>query len=270
MKFSQFGAPDGRLVIYFHGAPGAPEECRIFDLEGERHGLSFICLERFSIDAAIDGAAYYRFLAEEISKMAAGKKVDFVGFSIGAFVALQTCRYMSDGVENLHLVSAAAPLEAGNFLDAMAGKQVFTLVRSFPSIFLVLSYWQKLLARFFPTALFQLLFANAAGKDQTLAADREFQSSMSTILRSCFTGQIRGYTRDIFAYVQPWKNTFSDVTVNTHIWYGTQDNWSPPLMADYLASAIPGCSANMALNGTSHYSCLHQAVPEICALLGRA
>ena len=133
LKFSHFGADDGQIVIYFHGAPGAPEECKIFDLDGKSHGLTFICFDRFSVDASVNGEAYYKLLAEEISKKSAGKQVDVIGFSIGAFIALQTCRYMTDGtVKSLHLVSAAAPLEAGDYLEAMAGRQVFQLAKTFP------------------------------------------------------------------------------------------------------------------------------------------
>jgi len=270
VKFTQFGSDNGRIVIYFHGAPGAPEECRIFDLEGKNHGLTFICFDRFSVDSSITGEAYYELLAKEISKKAAGKTVDFVGFSIGTFIALQTYRYMPNGVRSLHLVSAAAPLEAGDFLDAMAGKQVFQLARTFPALFILLSYWQGLLARLFPDALFRLLFASAAGGDKALIADREFQSSITKVLRSCFIGRVQGYVRDIGAYVHPWKNTLTDVSVNTHIWHGAEDNWSPPLMADYLKSAIPGCTSSKVFSGLSHYSCLYRAAPEICNLLDKA
>jgi len=62
--------------------------------------------------------------------------VDVVGFSIGAFIALQTSRYMANGVESLHLVSAAAPLESGNYLAAMAGKQIFMLAKAAPALFI--------------------------------------------------------------------------------------------------------------------------------------
>jgi len=100
-----------RIVVYFHGAPGAPEECSTFDLEGKNHGLTFICFDRFS---------------------------------------------------------AAAPLESGDYLEAMAGKQVFKLAKAAPALFVLLSYWQGLLAWLAPNALFRLLFASAAGADITL------------------------------------------------------------------------------------------------------
>ncbi len=270
LKFSQFGSDNGKIVIYFHGAPGAPEECAIFDLYAKEQGLTFICFDRFSGDYSIAGEAYYQLLAQEISKQAAGKEVDVVGFSIGAFIALQTCQYLGNGVRDLHLISAAAPLDAGDFLEAMAGKQVFQLAKTAPILFVLLSYWQGLLALLFPKALFRLLFAGAAGGDKALSIDHEFQSHITKVLRLCFIGRVQGYVRDIKAYVQPWKGTLSGINVNTHIWHGAEDNWSPVAMAEYLASAIPGCTSTEIFNGLSHYSCLYRAVPEICRQLGAA
>jgi len=270
LKFSHFGSDNGRIVVYFHGAPGAPEECGIFDREGKNHDLTFICLDRFSIDPSINGEAYYKLLAAEISRIAAGKPVDVVGFSIGAFIALQTFRYMTNGVGSLHLVSAAAPLETGSYLEAMAGGQVFKLAKAAPALFVLLSYWQGLLAWLSPDALFRLLFASAAGEDKALAANREFRAGITKVLKTCFIGRARGYARDIGLYVRPWKTTLAEVSVNTHIWHGAEDNWSPPLMAEYLKSAIPGCASTKIFNGLSHYSCLYQAAPGICNLLGKA
>lgn len=271
LKLSQFGADDGQIVIYFHGAPGAPEECKIFDPDGKSHGLTFICFDRFSIDASVSGEAYFKLLAEEISKKAAGRQVDVIGFSIGAFIALQACRYVTDGVvKSLHLVSAAAPLEAGDYLEAMAGRQVFQLAKTFPTLFILLSYWQRLLALLLPNALFRVLFASAAGADKALAADRAFQSGITQVLRLCFIDRVQGYARDIGAYVRPWKTSLPEVSAKTYIWHGAEDNWSPKPMADYLKSAIPDCTSIKMFNGLSHYSCLYQAVPEICNLLGKA
>lgn len=257
------------MVVYFHGAPGAPEECSIFAPHGKDHGLTFICFDRFCIDPSISGESYYRLLAKEISDQADGKPVNIVGFSIGAFIALQTCRYLPNGVKNLHLVSAAAPLEAGDFLDAMAGKKVFQLAKASPVLFILLCYWQRLLARFFPDALFRLLFSSAVGSDKALAADRGFQTSIKQILKSCLIDRVRGYTRDIAAYVRPWHTTLPEISVHLHLWHGENDNWSPRTMAEYLNSAIAGRSHIEILAGLSHYSCLHEAAPKICRQLSQ-
>jgi hypothetical protein len=149
----------------------------------------------------------------------------------------------------------------------VAGKKVFKLAKAAPALFVLLSFWQGSLAWLSPNALFRLLFASAAGEDKALAADCEFQANITKVLKACFVGRVRGYARDIGDYVQPWKTTLADVYINTHIWHGTEDNWSPPLMADYLKSAIPGCTSTKIFSGLSHYSCLYRAAPEICNLL---
>lgn len=270
LKYSQFGSADGQLVVYFHGAPGAPEEAAVFDVPGKQRGLTIICFDRFAADTEMDEEAYYRLLAKEILAKSDGKPVDMIGFSIGVFVALQTSRYMADGVASLHLVSAAAPLEAGDFLDAMAGKQVFRLAKQHPLPFILLSHWQGLLARFFPDALYRLLFASAMGADKALAAEPGFRSGITRVLRSCFSGRVRGYARDVRDYVRPWQATLSGVNVPTHLWHGAEDNWSPCSMAEYLKTAIPGCTSIRIFGGLSHYSCLYAAAPEICEQIGKA
>ena len=82
MKFSQFGSENGRLIIYFHGAPGAPEECAVFDCYGKENGLTLVCFDRFSLNSSIDGEAYYQFLAKEIIKKSAGEKWMLLGFQL--------------------------------------------------------------------------------------------------------------------------------------------------------------------------------------------
>ncbi|MGZ8236996.1 MAG: alpha/beta fold hydrolase, partial [Methylobacter sp.] len=268
LTYRQFGADGGRPVVYFHGTPGAPEECAVFDQYGKEHNLTFISYERFSIDPALESVAYYQRLADEIIDKAAGKSVDLIGFSMGGFIALQVCRLMGSDVRSLHLVSAAAPLDAGNFIDRTAGKSVFRLAQKHPFPFHMLVRLQGLIASVRPGLVFRMMFANAVGEDRVLAAGDEFQTDISGILKLCFTRYGAGYARDIRAYVQPWKDTLSGIGVDTHIWHGAEDSWSPAAMADYLASAIPGCGSTEIFSGLSHYSCLYRAAPEICRQLG--
>lgn len=268
LKYSQFGAADGHLVIYFHGTPGSAEEGQVFDHYGKVNNLSIICYDRSHIDPHLDGDAYYRRLVDEITDRVAGKSVDFVGFSIGGFIALQVCRVMNSKVRSLYLISAAAPLDVDNFIDSMAGKAVFRLAQHNPSTFLLLARLQGFLAQTFPYLLFRMLFSNAAGEDKTLATDKAFRSMISQGLKTCFIHP-PAYVRDIQAYVQPWKTTLSNITVNTTIWHGTADNWSPVAMAAYLESALPNCSKIEILDELSHYSCLYRVAPTICQTINK-
>lgn len=259
-----YGAGHGRLVVYFHGAPGAPAECEAFHAPAIRHGLRVACIDRFAADASLQGEAYYEALAAQVRRAAAGQPVDVVGFSIGAFVAMQVCLRLGRQVGQLHLISAAAPLEAGPFLDAMAGGTVFRLARRAPAVFKLLTRWQGWLA---PRTLLRMLFASAEGQDRALARDPAFQALLIDVLRACFTAGMPGYVRDVRAYVRPWAGTLEALAVPTHLWHGSQDNWSPPAMAQWLAGALPGHAGSRMFGGLSHYSCLYQAAPEVCGAL---
>jgi pimeloyl-ACP methyl ester carboxylesterase len=267
MEHSSCGASNARLVVYFHGAPGGMGEVQILHAGAQQHGLTVICQDRFSIDASIVGERYFQLLADDIARLAQGEQVDLIGFSIGAFVALQVSRLMGRQVRSLHLISPAAPLEGGDFLKSMAGRQVFWLAMHLPQAFKLLSYWQGLLAALFPRLLYGMLFASATAGDKELVADGDFKQSMRGILRACFRDNIAGYVREVQAYVAPWHTTLKDVPIMTQLWQGDQDNWSPKAMAAYVQQQLPNCLAVHHMQGLSHYSTLYAAAPLICEQL---
>ncbi|PCI70063.1 MAG: alpha/beta hydrolase [Gammaproteobacteria bacterium] len=196
MKFVEYGDPKGKTIIYFHGAPGSPEECSIFDKHAKEYGLNIVCFDRFSIDSSIQGEDYYKFLADAIDDKINGEKVDLIGFSIGCHAAIETSIHLKDKVKNLHLISAAAPLDGDEFLDGMAGKMVFTIAMKQPFIFTLLSYWQAFLSKFVPGVLFKMLFARAKGEDKKLAKTTEFKKYITPALTHCFNFNVKGYKRN--------------------------------------------------------------------------
>ena len=265
LPFKQVGAARGRLIFYFHGVPGAPAEMDAFDSVARQCDAEIICLDRFLADPCLQGDDYFRHLAAQIERIAGGRKMEWVGFSIGAFVAIKTVQYLAQRVTHLHLVSAAAPLDGADHLERAVGKHIFMLAQRYRYGFRLLASAQRVLARRLPSVMFRILFSNAAGADVALSQDPDFQSRMKTVLRDGFGKSRAGYVRDLHAYVGPWRPCLAGVATPTSIWHGEADNWSPISMADDLASSIPGCPAKQVLAGQSHYSCLYQAVPFILA-----
>lgn len=256
------------LLVYFHGVPGAPIEVTWLEHHAKTHGLKVFAPDRFVLSGGLDGDAYFQSLAAGIVAAADDRPVHFIAFSLGAFVALQTSRFMADQVRSIHLVSAAAPLDGGDFLDALAGKQVFRLARKAPLLFVLLSRWQGILARYAPAFLFRMLFASARGGDVDLAKDVIFQHTIRSAMQSAFLSGQRGYQREVLAYVQPWATTLPAIQSPVHLWQGEADNWSTPAMAHFLHETLAGAVSLKLLPGQSHYSCLMLALPQICARIG--
>lgn len=267
MKFQYYGDKAGSLVVYFHGTPGAITECSLFDDYGKQHKLNIICFERFAIDPAIRGRDYYQLISNAIRDKANGMQLDIIDFSIGCHVAIEVSNLLGKQVNNLHLVSAAAPLESGDYLADMAGGAVFKLAMHYPFIFRALSYWQSLLARISPKLLFAMLFASARSEDKKLSLRQDFKDYINPMLEKTYTCQLNGYLRDVSQYVNPWAESLTLCSANTHLWHGTDDNWSPLFMAEYLAANISNCSKVNTLDGASHYSCLFNSAEKICSQL---
>jgi len=258
VDFLECGNPAGSPVIYFHGAPGAPEECFIFDEYAKTHNLNIICYDRFAADLSLQNDSYYKYLAEVIADKAVDGKVDLIGFSIGCHTAIETSLYLGETVRELHLISCAAPLEAADFLNDMAGKTVFSIALKSPRLFTLLSYWQTLLSYIAPNILFKILFASA------------FREYMKPILGRCFSANAKGYIREIKSYVAPWKESVLKCRARAYLWHGANDNWSPLGMANYLNENMPSSSSLESFEGLSHYSCLYAAAPKICSQLEKA
>lgn len=269
MDFSEYGKPAGKAVVYFHGVPGSPSEASVFDAPAREQGLRILCFDRFAIAPSITGTDYYRHIAQAISETVQGR-VDFIGFSLGTHAALEVSALMPGQVRSLHLISAAAPFDAGDFLDDMAGKAVFSLATRSPGLFQWLVKWQALLAKRAPQMLLRMLFASAQGQDRERVKSPEFRALIGQVLQQCFAQGTAGYTRDIRQYLQPWSASAFASEADICLWHGTQDNWSPFAMPAYLAERFPSNAHIERMDGLSHYSCLYAAAPMICARLASA
>ncbi len=269
MKLSEYGHSTGKPVVYFHGVPGAPSEAAVLDEGARLNGLRVLSFDRFALPVSANCDAYYLQIVAAIRQQIGDTPVDFVGFSMGSHVALATANYLQEQVSSLHLVSAVAPLNQGDFLDGMAGKAVFKLAQNQPGLFKLLARWQAFLAPRFPKALFAMLFASVQGQDQQLANQPAFKQFIGAVLADCFSRGVDGYCRDIQQYLAPWSlPTFARMP-EVHLWHGCDDNWSPIEMAEYLATELPGAHIHRG-SGLSHYSCLYDAAPKICQALGSA
>ena len=257
-------SPARPILIYFHGVPGAVEERRLLQAAAEQWGVDLQAVARFDLASDLTGEPYFHALAKRVEALAAGRRVTLMGFSMGAFVALRVAPYLSSPPSSLHLVSAAAPLESGDFLDQMAGRAVFEAARRSESALARLTGIQAWMTRWAPGLLYRMIFGSAQGGDRPLSEEAGFRH----LIRSALAGSLgpgrEGYLRDLRGYVAPWSASLAMAPLcATWIWQGTEDNWSPPGMAGRLAELLPGSPSVTMIKGASHYSCLVAAGPQI-------
>jgi pimeloyl-ACP methyl ester carboxylesterase len=238
-------------IVYFHGLPGGPSEIEAF-------GSTFCWFvpDRRVVSKEADLSEHFDALAFALTAQFGSSPFRLVGFSLGAYVALEVASRLGSAVSRISLVSAGAPLSLGDFLPDVAGRTVFRTARYSPYLFAALTRCQSLMMRFVPEKLFDALFASAQGLDRDLAAQALFRIKIMEALNDCLQDGASGYRHELSGYVQDWSPILSLVTQPVELWHGSLDNWAPPAMADALAASLPNVTMLHRLEGHSHYSTL--------------
>lgn len=253
--------------MYLHGQPGAGDELSIVPAFTERFGSRLIVPER-SKHPELPFGLHMDVMAGELRDRLAAAHVHLVGFSIGAFVAVELAARLGKIVSRMDLISAAAPLQSGDFLKQMAGRQVFEFAASSPLTFRRLTALQSAVCRFAPGLIHRLLFASAQSGDRTLIDDdTNFKRQSTQWIKSGLTAGRAGYLRDVTSYVLDWRAQSAEVNpaARTRLWHGADDNWSPPNMMDAVAQLLPGTVEKRLLPDQSHYSTLQAALTTMAS-----
>ncbi|WP_324076507.1 MAG: alpha/beta hydrolase [Erythrobacter sp.] len=235
------------VTLYFHGLPGSAAELASFGPDIAARARRFHVAPR---------GGDFAQLANRIAARFPDGPFVLVGFSLGAAAALQVAPHLGERVARIDLVSPAAPLQLGDYLGGMAGAPVFRAALAGAVPFAALTIVQAQVARFAPAKLAAALMAKAKGEDRALAADPQFIAALAKSLRHSLLADRAAYMAEIRAYVCDWRAGLARVHQPVSIRQGSEDDWTPPAMADALAKALPDCTGLQMEPGLSHFSTL--------------
>ncbi len=224
--------------LYLHGLPGSGAE------------LSLAVQEIEVLDRNAQSFA-------QLALSLPNGPLHLIGFSLGAACALRLAALAPEKIAKLTLISAAAPLEFGNFLPEMAGAQVFRAARSHAQLS-ALTAVQSTLARVSPGLMARML-ARGTGPDETQLIT---STGIQRALAEGLTTHKQIYLRELSAYVQPWAHHVPLVHCPVELRHGAKDRWAPLAMAEALQSALPQSSLTIEAE-CGHYGCLKHTLDRL-------
>lgn len=252
-------------TLYFHGLPGSAAELGSFGPAVAAKARHFHVVARTDALALGDPAGYFARLAAQIVSQCPDEPLHLIGFSLGAAAALRVAPLLGEQVSQIDLVSPAGPLGLGDFLAGMAGAPVFRAALAGRVPFALLTFLQAQVARLAPAPMASALMARAQGADRALAADPHFIAQLAASLRHSLLAQRAAYRQEIALYVADSSAELAKVHQAVAIWQGSEDDWTPPAMAQALAACLPSQPAVEVLPGLSHFSTLGRYLEQEAA-----
>lgn len=250
MGVSEFGAPAGRPIVWFHGTPGggrqipeglrqscADEDVRLVVIERPGYGRSShhrygrVSDINTDVEIVLDELGIDRFCV--------------AGLSGGGPYTLAVAHGQSDRVVSAVVLGGVGP-HAGP--DGIPGGAVGVFAPlapiAGPASRVVGRAFQGFVAVMTPVSgtVFGLVSRLFPEGDQVVFAEPEIEAMfLDDIIRQT-AGGLPGPPLDLIVFVREWGFNLADLSVPVHFWHGDADPIVPLGHAEHMAGLVPGAT----------------------------
>jgi pimeloyl-ACP methyl ester carboxylesterase len=271
LGYSEYGVPDGKPVLYFHGHPGSRLDLGMFGIENlKQYGLRIIAPDRPGMGRS-DFQPNRRIVdwpadVADLSNALGIQRFAVIGISGGGPFAAVTAHAMPNQVTKLVLASSVGRFEIPGATQGMGpGLMYFRMGRYFPwlvtlQLRLMATGINKDPQKMAQQVTMGLPPSDVAAMTQPGVFDA-FLLSLAEFLRQ----GPRGPAQEAGFYLRPWGFSVEKIHTPTFLWHGEADRNAPIAMGRDLASRIPGCVAKF-IPGEGHFSLLKNHTGEILGL----
>ncbi|MEM7643745.1 MAG: alpha/beta hydrolase [Pseudomonadota bacterium] len=247
LAFSEYGAPDGFPVFYFHGTPSCRIEAGFADQAARGAGFRLIATDRPGFGrSCFQKNRRFEDWPDDILALAEHLDIDRFGVAghSGAGPHLFACGVFIDPAR-LKFIGALGPwgpvasssIRAGlNRLD-----QVFAgLAQRMPWIMRIGFAPMGWAARFAPNLFLRVLKNSVSDADKIILGRETVAQRFRDMQQEAFRQGSRGAAHEAFIAYSDWGFDIASVRVPVHIWLGDEDIFVTNEMGHYIAETIPG------------------------------
>jgi pimeloyl-ACP methyl ester carboxylesterase len=270
--FAEFGDPEGRPVVYFHGFPGSRLEAgfghevatrvrvRLIGVDRPGYGLSDPKFGRTLIDWPDDVADLARALRID--------RFSVLGVSGGGPYALACASKIPDRLHAVGLVGSLGPTDAPGALNGMEpfNRRGLELVARAPWVAGKAFLFGSFLLHRCPRWVMGLVATRAGEPDRSALRHSGLDQVLIRSFRESVRSGGRGAARDVVLFARPWGFALGNVRVPVHIWHGGRDRIVPLAMGEHLAHSIPVCRSHFHF-GEGHFSILINHARDVLGTL---
>lgn len=258
IAYEEFGAQQGRPVLYFHGTPGSRHESTYGHEAGIRHGFQIAALDRPGCGLS-DYSPNRRLLdwprdVLEVSEHLGFERFGIMGASGGGPYVLACTHAIPERLDFAAVMGSWAPVTGTPLAQEMAPLDRFFARRS--SSFPLLFYAPFSLLRFAakhlsPQTFFKAIDSSMSEPDRKLVKYEKIAAFYVNDVNEGFRQGVRGPADDAIILYQDWGFELEEIPMPVHIFHGQEDKFAPYSFAEYLHRKIPNTTLH-AYPGEGH------------------
>jgi pimeloyl-ACP methyl ester carboxylesterase len=242
MAYAEWGRPDGRPVVLLHGMPGSRLLCPD-DVANVDAGVRLITIDRpgYGRSSPNAGRSMLDWIGDygEWFQMVGLAPCPIVGWSAGGPYALACAARCPELVTSVGLAASTAPLdEVPSRWDSMSVevRVLIELLRTDAA-----AATERIAARcaWFATDWASVLEPGWGSADDAVLTEQDVVDTFLAGMAEAARQGTSGYVEDWIADSLPWGFSATEVTQDTHIWWGDDDQTVLRPCADYFKRAIP-------------------------------
>jgi len=250
LGYAEFGDPDGRLVLWHHGTPGARRQIPLNARRAaERLGVRLVCVER----PGVGDSTNHRYQAFSEWSTDAGTVADHfgaatfavVGLSGGGPYALACAHDLPDRVTVCGLLGSVAPVVG---TEAAPTASIVHLAARFQGLLdpmrsvLGFGVWLAI-QPIAPLGHFALqAYSSRMPKgDQAVFADPDIEAMFIDDIVNASRRRFGAIAHDVALFGRPWGFNLADIDVPVFWWHGDADNIVPLAHAEHSRELLQAC-----------------------------
>jgi pimeloyl-ACP methyl ester carboxylesterase len=272
LSYSEFGAPEGKPVLYCHGHPGSRLDPGLFKEEVlVQHGLRLIAPDRPGIGQSdfLAGRQIGDWPADVSGLMdnLGIQRFGVLGVSCGGPFAAVTAYKLPERVNRLALVSSVGRFDLPGATEGMGpGLMYFRMGRYLPWLARLQLRLMAYGVNSNSSKMAEQVKSSLPPPD--LAAMEQpgmFDTFLGTMVEFLRQGP-KGPAWEAGLFMRPWGFPLEEIRRPAFLWHGEADRNAPVAMGLELASRIPGCQSHF-VTGEGHFSLAVNHAAEILGTL---
>lgn len=250
LSYAEFGDPDGRLVLWHHGTPGARRQIPLTARSAaERLGIRLVSVERPGVGRSTNHR--YRSIrdwaddAQKVVDELGHDRFAAVGLSGGGPYALACAHEMPERVDIVGLLGSVSPVVG---MEAAPAHSVVDLAVAFQGVLdplrtaLGTALWLGVQPAVpFGLPVLRLYASRMPEGDKIVFADPDMQAMFLDDIAEAVRHGFGAVAHDVALFGRAWRFDLRDVQAPVLWWHGDADNIIPLAHAEHSTELLREC-----------------------------